>query len=148
MPKRLIRPTSSLRGSEDVRDPTSARKRITARVLPREIVTSASFLTQAAQAAVKKKGSIFQSLFRRFLPRLTYQGAIWAIAHRIGRLVWLILHQGVRYVERGEQTTPKARKRRAQKLTQALRKLGYAVTLSPLNPNAQPAGHARCSADP
>ena len=96
-------------------------------------------LTQAAQAAVKKKGSIFQSLFRRFLPRLTYKGAIWAIAHRMGRVVWLILHQGVRYVERGEPTTPQARKRRAQKLTQALRKLGYAVTLNPLTPNAQPA---------
>jgi transposase len=93
-------------------------------------------LTQAAQAAVKKKGSIFQSLFRRFLPRIKYKGAIWAIAHRLGRLVWKILHQQVRYVERGEETTPQARKRRAQKLTQALRKLGYAVTLNPLTPNA------------
>jgi transposase len=95
-------------------------------------------LTQGAQAAVKKKGSIFQSLFRRFLPRLTYNGAIWAIAHRLGRLVWKILHQGVRYIERGEETTPQARKRRAQKLTQALRKLGYSVTLSPITTNAQP----------
>src|SRR5260370_32884716 len=75
-------------------------------------------LTPAAQAAVKNHGSIFQSLFRRFLPRLTYKGAIWAIAHRMGRVVWLILHQRVRYVERGEQTTPQVRKRRAQKLTQ------------------------------
>jgi transposase len=96
-------------------------------------------LTQAAQAAVKKKGSIFQSLFRRFLPRLTYKGAIWAIAHRIGRLAWKILHQGVAYIEKGEETTPQARKRRRQKLTQALRKLGYAVALTPLNPGPQPA---------
>jgi hypothetical protein len=88
-------------------------------------------LTQAAQAAVKKKGSFYQSLFRRFLPRLTYPVAVWAVAHRLGKLVWKILHQGVRYVERGEETTPQARKRRAPKLTQALRKLGYAVTLSP-----------------
>lgn len=95
-------------------------------------------LTQAAQAAVKKKGSIYQSLFRRYLPRLTYNGAIWAIAHRLGRLVWKILHQGIRYVEKGEETTPKARKRRAQKLAQALRKLGYSVTLTPLIPDAQP----------
>lgn len=95
-------------------------------------------LTQAAQAAVKKKGSIFQSLFRRFLPRLTYNGAIWAVAHRIGRLAWIILHQGVRYIEKGEEPTPQARKRRTQKLTQALRKLGYAVTLTPLNPGPQP----------
>jgi hypothetical protein len=44
-------------------------------------------LTQAAQAAVKKKGSHFQSVFQRLLPRLGYKGAIWAIANRLGRLV-------------------------------------------------------------
>jgi transposase len=95
-------------------------------------------LTQAAQAAVKKKGSHFQALFRRFLPRLSYNGAIWAIAHRLGRLVWKILHQGVRYIEQGEETTPQARKRRAQKLARALRQLGYTVSLSPMTPKVQP----------
>jgi transposase len=91
-------------------------------------------LTQAAQAAVKKKGSHFQSVFRRLLIKLGYQGAIWAIAHRLGRLVWKILHDGVRYVEQGQETNPKAKKRRAQKLAQALRKLGYQVTLAPIQP--------------
>lgn len=91
-------------------------------------------LTQAAQAAVKKKGSHFQSLFRRFLPRLAYNGTIWLIAHRLGRLVWKILHDGIRYVEQGAETNPKAKKRRAQKLAQALRQLGYAVTLTPIDP--------------
>jgi transposase len=91
-------------------------------------------LTQAAQAAVKKKGSHFQSVFRRLLPRLGYKGAIWAIAHRLGRLVWKILHDGVSYVEQGAETNPRARKRRAQKLAQALRKLGYSVSLTPINP--------------
>jgi transposase len=89
-------------------------------------------LTQAAQAAVKKKGSYFQSLFRKFLPRLHYNGAIWVVANRLGRLVWKILHDGVRYIEQGQQSTPAARKRRAQKMAQALRKLGYAVTLTPI----------------
>jgi len=93
-------------------------------------------LTQAAQAAVKKKGCHFQSLFRRFLPRLGYKGAIWLVAHRLGKLAWKILHDGVRYIEQGNETNPKARKRRAQKLAQALRKLGYAVTLSPVIPAA------------
>jgi len=90
-------------------------------------------LTQAAQAAVKKKGCHFQSLFRRFLPRLTYNGAIWVVAHRLGRLAWKILHDGVSYIEQGTEPTPKARKQRARKLTQALRKLGYSVALTPLN---------------
>jgi transposase len=88
-------------------------------------------LAQAAQAAVRKKGCIFQLLFRRFLPRLTYTGAIWAIAHRLGKLVWKILHDGIDYVERGTETTPQARKRRAQRLTQSLRRLGYIVTITP-----------------
>jgi len=96
-------------------------------------------LTQAAQAAVKKKGSHFQALFRRFLPRLHYSGAIGAIAHRLGRLVCKLLHHGVRYIEPGHETNPKAKKRRAQKLAQALRKLGYEVALTPVVSKPEPA---------
>ena len=88
-------------------------------------------LTQAAQAAVKKKNCHFQSVFRRLLPRLGYNATIWAIAHRLGRVVWKILHDGVQYIERGTEPTPQAAKQRARKLTQALRKLGYMVTLTP-----------------
>ena len=89
-------------------------------------------LTEAAQAAVKKKGSQFQNVFRRFLPRLGYNGAIGVVRHRMARVLWKILHNGVEYVERGQDTTPKARKRRAQKLEQALRRLGYTVALTDL----------------
>jgi transposase len=89
-------------------------------------------LTQAAQAAVRTKRCHLQSVFRRLLPKLGYNGAIWAIAHRLARLVWKILHDGVRYLEQGEGTTPKAKQRRAQKLTLALRRLGYVVTLTPI----------------
>ena len=42
---------------------------------------------QAAHAAVKKKGSYFQAVFRRLLPRLGYKAAIWAIALRLCRVV-------------------------------------------------------------
>ncbi len=97
-------------------------------------------LTEAAQAAVKKKGSRFQSLFRRLLPRLGYTGAIWAIANRLGRLVWKILHDGIRYIEQGTETDPRAKKRRAQKLVLALRKLGYSVSLTPVMPPVGVAG--------
>lgn len=89
---------------------------------------------EAAHAAVKKKGSHFQSVFRRFLPKLHYNGAIWVVAHRLARLVWKILHDGVSYIEQGEETNPRARKRRAQKLTKALRRLGYSVTLTEISP--------------
>lgn len=93
-------------------------------------------LTQAAQAAVKKKGCHFQAVFQRLVPRLGYKGAIWAIANRLARLVWKILHEGVSYVEQGTEPNPKAKKRRAQKLAQALRKLGYRVLLTPIDPQA------------
>jgi hypothetical protein len=71
------------------------------------------------------------------LPRLGYNGAIWAVAHKLGRLVWKILHDGVCYIERGEETGPQAKKRRAQKMVQALRRMGYKVEIS--TPIAQPA---------
>ena len=99
-------------------------------------------LTEAAQAAVKKKGSHFQTVFRRFLPKLTYQGAIGAVAHRLARLVWKILHDGVSYIEQGQDTHPRAKKRRAQKLAQALRKLGYSITLTEVTPGTVPAANA------
>lgn len=87
-------------------------------------------LTQAAHAAVKKNGSRFQAVFGRLQHRLGYKGAIWAIARRLAGLVWKILHDGISYVEKGTETTPQAKKRRAQKLAQSLRKLGYQVTLT------------------
>ena len=93
-------------------------------------------LTQAAQAAVRKKGCHFQSVFRRFLPKLGYNGAIWVIAHRLASLLWKILRTGLRYIEQGEETNPRAKKRRTQKLMQALRRLGFAVTLTPITPEA------------
>jgi transposase len=91
-------------------------------------------LNQAAQAAVKKKGSRFQALFQRLLPRLHHKGAIWAVAHRLARLIWKILHDKVRYIEYGQKGDPKNEKRRAQKMVQTLRKLGYTITPPPAAP--------------
>ena len=96
-------------------------------------------LAEAAQAAVKAKGSHFQAVFRRKVPRLEYNGAIGAVAHRRCRLVWKILPEGVRYVEPGAYRDPKARKRRAQSLARALRKLGYHVEITPVEPATAPA---------
>jgi transposase len=90
-------------------------------------------LNQAAHAALAKKGSHFQSVFRRLLPRLGYQSAIWAVAHRLCRLVWKILHEGVRFIEQGAEVGPREKKKRAQMLARALRKLGYEVTITPIN---------------
>lgn len=85
---------------------------------------------------MKKKGSYFQAVFRRLLPRLGYKAAIWAIAHRLCRVVWKILHEGVRFIEQGNESDPTVRKHRAQRLARALRKLGYNVEITPIAPAA------------
>jgi transposase len=90
-------------------------------------------LNQGAQCAVKVKGSIFELVFRRIVPRLGYKAAIWAIAHRLGRLIWKILHEGIRYEERGPAVSAKSKKARAGRMIKELRKLGYRVEL----PNLQ-----------
>jgi transposase len=84
-------------------------------------------LNQSANAAVKVKGSIFEIVFRRLLPRLGYKQAIWAIAHRLSRLIWKILHQRVRYEERGPAVNQKSRAARTTKMIKELRSLGYRV---------------------
>jgi len=84
-------------------------------------------LNQAAHAAVKVKGSIFEVVFSRLKIGLEYQEAIWAIAHRICRLIWKILHQGVCYEERGPAVSAKSRRTRTTKMIRELRKLGYRV---------------------
>jgi transposase len=84
-------------------------------------------LNQSANAAVKTKGSIFELLYRRLVVRLGHAQAIGAIAHRLCRLVWMILHKGVRYQERGPEVTRSRAQRRAAKMIRDLRKLGYHV---------------------
>lgn len=84
-------------------------------------------LNQSANAAVKVKGSIFEIVFRRLLPRLGYKQAIWAIAHRLSRLIWKILHQRVRYEERGPAVSQKSRAAHTAKMIKELRSLGYRV---------------------
>lgn len=88
-------------------------------------------LNQAAHAAVKTKGSIFELLYRRFVVRLGHAQAIGAIAHRLCRLVWKILHDGVVYEERGPSVIKARAHRRAAKMIRELRSLGYRVELAP-----------------
>ena len=93
-------------------------------------------LNQAANAAVKTKGSLFQLVYRRLVPRLGHAQAIGAIAHRLCRLIWKILHEGVRYDERGPEVSRSRTQRRALKMIRELRSLGYRVDLIPSPPGA------------
>ena len=84
-------------------------------------------LNQCANAAVKRKGSIFELVYRRLLSRLGHAKAIWAIAHRLCRLIWKILRQGIRYEERGPAVSQRSTQRRTARMIRELRSLGYRV---------------------
>ena len=91
-------------------------------------------LNQTANAAARTKGSIFEIVYRRSVPRLGHNQAIGAIAHRQCRLIWLILHQRVRYEERGPAVTKQSRQKRTARMIRQLRSLGYRIEA----PNPQP----------
>ncbi len=55
-------------------------------------------------------------------------------AHRLCRLIWKILHEGVRYDERGPEVSRARTQRRALKMIRELRSLGYRVDLIPSPP--------------
>jgi transposase len=84
-------------------------------------------LNQAANAAVKHKGSIFEIVYRRLVLRLGHNKTIGAIAHRLCKLIWIILHHGVRYEERGPAVCEKSKQLRTMRMIRTLRKLGYRV---------------------
>ena len=91
-------------------------------------------LNQAANAAARTKGSIFELTYRRSVPRLGHNQAIGVIAHRQCRLIWLILHQGVRYEERGSAVSKRSKQLRTWRMIRQLRNLGYRIE----PPNPQP----------
>jgi transposase len=94
-------------------------------------------LNQAANTAARTKGSIFEIVYRRSVPRLGHNQAIGAIAHRQCRLIWLFLHQGVRYEERGPVVTNQSKKKRTARMIRQLWSLGYRIE-SPNSQSTQP----------
>src|SRR5262249_31932916 len=73
---------------------------------------------QIAWAATHTKGTFFESLFHRLLPNIEGRGAAWAVAHRIARLTWLMLHTGVEYLEKGSPPiNPRTLIRKLRRLT-------------------------------
>jgi len=84
-------------------------------------------LYEAANAAVKRKGSIFEIVYRRLVLRLGHNKTIGAIANRLCQLIWIILHKGVRYEERGPAVSEKSKRLRTTRMIRTLRNLGYRV---------------------
>lgn len=84
-------------------------------------------LHQVANAGARTKGSVFEIVYRRMVPRLGHNQTIGAVAHRQCRLIWLILHEGVRYEERGSGLTKRSKQLRTWKMIRELRNLGYQI---------------------
>jgi len=82
-------------------------------------------LCQVAWAAVHTKQTFFAGLFTRLKPRIEARGAAWAVAHRIAKLVWLLLHEGVEYQEKGPAAkNPKTLIRKFRRLLKDFQRLG------------------------
>jgi transposase len=93
-------------------------------------------LNQVANAGARTKGSIFEVVYRRMVPRLGHNQAIGVISHRQCRLIWLILHEGVRYEERGSGLSKRSKQLRTWKMIRELRNLGYQIE-PPLSEKAE-----------
>ena len=78
-------------------------------------------------AAIHTKESFFTGVFARLLPRLEAKGAAWAVAHRIAKVVWLLLHEGVEYEEKGSPPNPKVLVRTFRHLMKDLARAGLDV---------------------
>ena len=97
-------------------------------------------LSQIAWAAVHTKETFFASLFARLKPRIEAKGAVWAVAHRVAKLIWLMLHKGVEYKEKGP--APRNRQslvRKFRRLLKDFQRLGIDVTTLMPQPNQAPA---------
>jgi transposase len=58
-------------------------------------------LCQIAWAAIHTRDTFFAGLFARLKPKVEGKGAAWAVAHRILKVIWLVLHREVDYIEKG-----------------------------------------------
>jgi transposase len=88
-------------------------------------------LTEAAHAALKTKGSIFHVKHQRLIRTLRYKDVVWRLAHLLCRIVWKILHDGVRYEERGPEVNAKATRKRAMRMIRQLRAMGFQIQPPP-----------------
>ncbi len=87
-------------------------------------------LNQCANAAVKRKAGFFAILYRRLVLRLGHKKTIGAIAHRMRQLIWIILHQGVRYEGRDPAVSEQSKRAPTARMIRTFQMLGYPVEFS------------------
>jgi transposase len=86
-------------------------------------------LCQLGWAAARTQGTFFAGLFARLSPKLGAKAAAWAVAHRLARVIWVLLHRGVDYIERGPAPqNPRHLQRKFQRLVAQLSRAGIDPT--------------------
>lgn len=89
-----------------------------------------SILVQAANAAVKAKGTYFQAKFFRLSKRRGYKRAVVAVAHSMLVAIYHMISKAQRYRELGaEQNKERSDQARKRSLVKQLESLGYTVNL-------------------
>jgi transposase len=89
-------------------------------------------LVEAAQAAIRKKGSYLKSKFHRLKARRGYKRAIVAIAHKLLIAAYHVLSHRTTYQDLGESYLDRLSKHRTTaSLVRRLESLGYTVKLEP-----------------
>ncbi len=92
-----------------------------------------ALLCQIAHAASRTKGSYWEELFQRLQRRIGPNKALWAVAHRMLRLIWKMLAQGVEYQEKGPRSMDPTRlKARMKHLQHEFRRHGLEVQFVPV----------------
>lgn len=90
-------------------------------------------LVEAAQAAIKKKGSYLRDKFHRLKSRRGYKRALMAIAHKLLLAAYHMLKDRSDYRDLGEGYLDSiSQARTTRTLVRRLERLGFAVTLAPL----------------
>jgi len=95
-------------------------------------VLSRSLLAQIAHA-----GSHWEDVFGRLSKRIGVQKALWAVAHRLLRLIWKIQHAKVADQERGPRAwDPVSLARSIRRLQRQFAALGYELCFTRSTPDA------------
>ena len=82
-------------------------------------------LCQIGWAAARTKETFFAGLFARLSPKISGKGAAWAVAPRIAKVVWLMLHKGMEYKEhRTAVANPRTLRRKLSKFLREFYRAG------------------------
>lgn len=92
-----------------------------------------ALICQIAHAATRTKGSFWEHCFESFKRRMDFRKALWAVAHRILKLIWKILKHNVDYIEYGIRADNPARlAEKMRRLKRDFKRQGFEISFTPI----------------